>query len=156
MLYKCVVFTGFRGRWRDHRVTVSLFLVRGDILPIIVIFVLTRGAPYRGPLTQAVVRVADLITGSVSGAYFLFFYGSLLSLSGLCQKRHDHISTLTRPMLVCKGKRQYLLTCKLSRYCLSALHGIIIRPHPANMRCWPNVGLQLSHRLRRWPTVNQH
>ena len=25
--------------------------------------------------------------------------------------------------LLCKAKRQYLLTCKVSRYCLSALHG---------------------------------
>ena len=28
-------------------------------------------------------------------------------------------------MLICITKRQYLLTCKVSRYCLSALHGSI-------------------------------
>ena len=26
----------------------------------------------------------------------------------------------------CKAKRQYLLTCKVSRYCLLALHGSIV------------------------------
>ena len=29
-------------------------------------------------------------------------------------------------MLLCKAIRQYLLTCKVSRYCLSALHGIMV------------------------------
>ena len=28
-----------------------------------------------------------------------------------------------RGRLICKAKRQYLLTCKVSRYCLLALHG---------------------------------
>ena len=28
-------------------------------------------------------------------------------------------------LLLCKGKRQYLLTCKVSTYCLLALHGSI-------------------------------
>ena len=29
-------------------------------------------------------------------------------------------------ILLCKAKRQYLLTCKVSRYCLLALHGSIV------------------------------
>ena len=31
--------------------------------------------------------------------------------------------SINRESLLCKGKRQYLLTCKVSRYCLLPLHG---------------------------------
>ena len=34
--------------------------------------------------------------------------------------------TLPSSILPCKTKRQYLLTCKVSRYCLLALHGSIV------------------------------
>ena len=40
--------------------------------------------------------------------------GRTVSVSGL-------VSTDSTPL--CKAKRQYLLTCEVSRYCLLALHG---------------------------------
>ena len=52
-------------------------------------------------------------------------------------------------MLLCKAKRQYMLTCNVNRYCLSACTAV----SPANTRHWTTVGSMLGHRLRRWPTV---
>ena len=55
-------------------------------------------------------------------------------------------SSRTATTLLYKAKRQYLLTCKVSRYCFLDLH-------PANTRRWTNVGLMLAHRLRRWANI---
>ena len=48
--------------------------------------------------------------------------------------RHQCVGIST--VLLCKAKRQYLLTCKVSRYCLLSLHG---RVHavPANVNHVP-------------------
>ena len=37
---------------------------------------------------------------------------------------------------------------------LFAEYFLIIHAIPANTRCWPNVGLKLAHRLRRWPNIS--
>ena len=50
----------------------------------------------------------------------------------------EYLETLR---LICKVKRQYLLTCKVSRYCLLALHGSTVN------RCrkpWTGAGYQLE------------
>ena len=39
---------------------------------------------------------------------------------------HRVITDTTPPILLCKAKRQYLLTCKVRRYCILALHGSIL------------------------------
>ena len=36
------------------------------------------------------------------------------------------VSTYIIRFLICKAKRQYLLTCKVSRHCFSALHGMAV------------------------------
>ena len=38
---------------------------------------------------------------------------------------HMYIVTLCNTELLCKAKIQYLLTCKVSRHCLLALHGTV-------------------------------
>ena len=45
--------------------------------------------------------------------------------------------------VICKGKRQYLLTCKVSRYCLSPLRGRLV---------WYDAiqDSAYNHRLLRW------
>ena len=39
-----------------------------------------------------------------------------------CHHTHKSHPYITQPAMLCKAKRQYLLTCKVSRYCLLALH----------------------------------
>ena len=41
-------------------------------------------------------------------------------------------------VLLCKAKRQYLLTCKVSRYCLLALHGSVAVTTPGGERVRPD------------------
>ena len=53
---------------------------------------------------------------------------AMLSGSSLCTglKNKKNSSSRCRFILLCKAKRQYLLTWKVRRYCLSALHGSIV------------------------------
>ena len=60
----------------------------------------------------------------------------------------------------CKARRKYLLTCKVSRYCVLALHSRISSAVcccrisvPTNTIHLPNVVVMLAHRLRRWPNI---
>ena len=73
--------------------------------------------------------------------------------------------------LLCKAKRQYLLTCKVSRYCPLAFHGrctssnkvfhvvlmylyiINQRRHRASTWRRLNACLMLGQRRRRWPSI---
>ena len=38
----------------------------------------------------------------------------------------DNSDQVMSHILLCKGKRQYILTCNLSRYCILPLHGSIL------------------------------
>ena len=44
--------------------------------------------------------------------------------------------SLTAAAMLCKAKRQYLLTCKVSRYCLLALHGTAAAVAPSAVTSW--------------------
>ena len=74
-----------------------------------------------------------------------------------------------RPTLLCKSKRQYLLTCKVSRYCLLVLHGSIVQlfskmqrarckvivrfSNPTNTKHLHDICTMLVQRRRRWAEV---
>ena len=48
------------------------------------------------------------------------------------------------------------LVVKFPNQCLVAMIRAWIDNISANMRHWPNVGLLMAHRLRRWPNSKQH
>ena len=47
--------------------------------------------------------------------------------TGKCEIISSCLKPWNTPLLLCKIKRQYLLTCEVSRYCLLALYGSIIQ-----------------------------
>ena len=51
---------------------------------------------------------------------FLIMFIVYISICGIVVTKRDI------PILLCKARRQYLLTCKVSRYCLLALYGRIV------------------------------
>ena len=55
-------------------------------------------------------------------------------------------------LLPCTGKRQYLLTCKVSRYCLLTLHGSIF----VLIRCVTRLNHCYSERDLRVSVFKQH
>ena len=75
------------------------------------------------------------------------------------------IKRLNTALLLWKGKRQYLLTCKENIYCLLPLHGSIYnviryclfalhcKAIPENKSYCPNSGSMLAHRRRRWTNI---
>ena len=81
---------------------------------------------------------------------------------------HNNYLAIHTTTLFCKAKIQYLLTCKVSRYCLLTLHGSTAKntprildhgfmdlvfgsPYPCISLRWTNVGLRLGQSCRRWP-----
>ena len=95
-----------------------------------------------------------------------------LSYHVMCQRL---IEGVVWAVLLCKAKRQYLLTCKVSRYCLLPLHGSVAPlqwwplcapdhlpcsaiaaprgPIPLNKTHSPSIGTMLGQRQRRWPSI---
>ena len=57
-----------------------------------------------------------------------------------------HYQTFYRSALLCKTKRQYLLNCKVSKYCLLALHGGVLA-----RKLWPIDSLAQQEPYSRTP-----
>ena len=61
--------------------------------------------------------------------HYCHYHRAVLSLLQQCAVTRGTSGTIsTRPH--CRAKRQYLLTCKVSRYCLSALRGGTAKSRP--------------------------
>ena len=63
--------------------------------------------------------------------------------------------------LICKAETQYLLTCKVSRYCVLALHSSVLvgithvhmSLEPCKHETLNNVGFMLGHRRTGWASI---
>ena len=64
--------------------------------------------------------------GGLKPDSFHFIMGSTISENIICSIPYAMRTSLHTSMLLCKAKRQYSLTCKVSRYCLSTLHDSIV------------------------------
>ena len=97
----------------------------------------------RHPVTYNVRHEAlDIISMYFNGEYRVghmhYIITMINSLYTKLKERRNWEQSEIRGTLQCKAKRQYLLTCKVSRYCLLALHGstVMLLTSIRNINMW--------------------
>ena len=127
-----------------HRVSTMLrVLIRRQILSVTVL----SASP--GHVVRLVIVAVLANTGRLANA--VWCWPSVVD-DGPTSKQHWlNVPCLLDTVLPCKDKRQYPLTCIVSRYCLLALHDSV--GYPAFILCWFNVGPASQTVAQHWTST---